>query len=82
MNGLEHGKVYFLGDELNIQLAPQVLEEQMLEVINLEGKVVYRANFGLTVLPILRNVQLNIPDGIYTVVYHHGNRIESITLKK
>lgn len=82
MKGLEHGKVFFVGDEFNIQLVPQILEEQMLEVINMEGKVVYRANFGLTNLPILRNVQLNIPDGIYTVVYHHGNRIESVTLKK
>jgi hypothetical protein len=79
---LENGNVFFNAEGLNIQLFPQLLEEQALEVIDMSGKVVYRAHFGVSSLPIQKVVALNVPEGIYSVIYRHGNQIESISLKK
>ena len=79
---LQHGNVFFNEEGLNIQLFPQRMEEQALEVIDMHGKVVYRAHFGVSSLPIQKVVALNVPEGIYSVIYRHGNQIESISLKK
>ena len=79
---MQHGNVFFNEEGLNIQLFPQRMEEQALEVIDMQGKVVYRAHFGVSSLPIQKVVALNVPEGIYSVVYQHGNQMESISLKK
>lgn len=78
----QNGKVFFNSEGLNIQLFPEKLENQTLDVIDLQGKLVYRANFGIASMPIQQVVDLNIPEGIYSVVYRHGQKSESISLKK
>ncbi len=79
---LEQANIYFNQDELHIQISPQTLEDHQLEVVDMQGKLVYRAHFGIGALPIQKVVALQIPDGIYSVIYRHGNKSESISLKK
>jgi len=79
---LSQGKVFFNSEGLNIQIFPEQMENQSIELVDMQGKLVYRASFGLSAIPIQKVVPINLPEGVYSLIYRHGHQIESISLKK
>ena len=53
-----------------------------IEIVDMQGKLVYRASFGRSAIPIQKVVPLNLPEGVYSLIYRHGHQVESISLKK